>query len=413
MAALVLIFLAVVALRSVLVTGTVRVHNDERHYALDGFWVKAELSFPTIWNLLLRGHVHPHVLYHPRTGEVRRHGGFPTGFNSSKDDLATFPRAGHPPLHMIALGGLFLIFSKAWLLEAEHYVLVARVLNTVLDCLTWLMLFQILRQLFGTRLSLWVIVPVALLPYVLVIGSIGYLDSPGTFMIVLCAWVYFLRLRTSASTGWWVLLGLLLGAGVLMKQSNVFAFPLLAAVAWVWPPVRKGRVLILPLALLLAVTAGTVFTGCNPYDLVTDTMNTVERTRHYGANRIVARDCSQRLAYLANPALHYHFSTTPKRPQPFIRSRFLVLAHYVTFPILLACFTLAVITLAIFRRWRALALPLIIVLITIPIPVGSCVRRLYMLLPFVVLTIALAVSELVRRGRKIWPPRSTGPLAMG
>jgi hypothetical protein len=392
-----LILLTVVVLRSVLVTRAVRIHNDERHYALDGFWVKSGLSYPTIWKVLLHGHMHPHPLFNPLTGIIRPHGEFTEGFRDRKDDLATFPRAGHPPLYMIILGGVFLVFSKAWLLQGDNFVLVARALNTLLDCLTWLMMYQILRSLFGKRFSLWVIVPVALLPYVLVFGSIGYLDSPGTFMMVLCAWVYFLHLRHGAATGWWFLLGLFLGAGILMKQSNVFAFPLLAAAAWIWPPVRKGHALILSLTLLLAAAGVTVVAGCNPRDLVTETMSSLESTRVYGENRFVARDGSKRLVYLANPARHYHFGTTKKRPKPFITSPVLVGAHYATFPLLLILFVLSVIVLALLRQWRALSLPLVITLITIVIPVGSCVRRLYMLLPFVVLTIALAVFELVRR----------------
>lgn len=217
-----LILLTVVVLRSVLVTRAVRIHNDERHYALDGFWVKSGLSYPTIWKVMLHGHMHPHPLFNPLTGIIRPHGEFTEGFRDRKDDLATFPRAGHPPLYMIILGGVFLVFSKAWLLQGDNFVLVARMVNTLLDCLTWLMMYQILRSLFGKRFSLWVIVPVAL-----------------------------------------------------------FAF--------------------------------------------------------------------------------------------------------------------SVFVLALLRQWRALSLPLVITLITIAIPVGSCVRRLYMLLPFVVLTIALAVFELVRR----------------
>lgn len=407
-----------VTLRSALVTATVAVHNDERHYALDGFWVKSGLSFPMIWNELLRGHLHPHVLYHPRTGEVKRHGDFAKGFNKAKDDLATFPRAGHPPLYMVILGGVFSLFSKAWLLDSGHYVVVARVLNTALDCLTWLMLYQILRQLFGAPASLRVLVPVVLMPYVLVIGSIGYLDSPGAFMIVLCVWIYILRVRKSASTGWWVLLGLFVGLGILMKQSNIFAFPLLAATAWIWPPAQNMRALIFPLTLLVAAAALPVLVGSNPRDLVTVTMSTVESTRQYGENRFVARDGLKRVIYLANPSRHYHFSVTPKRSKPMVRSRVLAGLHYASFPLLLAGFIVSIIVLASLGRWRALGLPLIIILIAVSIPVGSCVRRLYLLLPFVMLTMALAISCCSKRRRKIGPGSgadswSTGPRPMG
>lgn len=396
---LVLIFLAVVALRSVLVTGCVVVHNDERHYALDGFWVKSGLSLPTIWNILLRGHVYPHVFYHPKNEQVKPHGDFARGFNRKKDDLATFPRAGHPPLYMTVLGGVFLFLPKTWLLDAEHYILVARVVNTFLDCLTWLLLFQILRELVGGKIALWATIPAALLPYSLIVGSIGYLDSPGTFMIVLCAWVYVMRIRTRTSIGWWVLLGLLLGAGILMKQSNVFAFPLLAGAALIWQPARRARELLLPLILLLAMAGGTVLGGCNPTDLVSDTMTSVSLTREFDANRFVAKNGFLRLKYLAYPARHYHFGTTKKRPTPITRSPFLVGAHYFTFPVVLVCFALAVIILAGLRRWLALVLPLFIGLIAFYIPFGSCVRRLHFLLPFVVLTIALAIFVLVERGR--------------
>jgi len=50
----VLALLAVVALRSALVTSAVIIHNDERHYALDGFWVKSGLPPAAIWNVAAR-----------------------------------------------------------------------------------------------------------------------------------------------------------------------------------------------------------------------------------------------------------------------------------------------------------------------------------------------------------------------
>jgi len=393
----VLLFLALVTVRATLVISAVKVHNDERHYALDGFWVKSEMPASIIWSRLLRGHVSDHVLYNPRTDEVKRHGEYTRGFHSRDDDLARFPRAGHPPLYMIMLGGIFLLFTKAWLHVVDHYVFVSRVLNTTLDCFTWLMLYQMLRQSFGRSLSLWVMVPVALMPYTLILGSTCYLDGPGTFMIVLCAWVYQFRLRTSAAAGWWILVGLLLGAGVLMKQSNVFAVPLLAGVAWIWPPKRKMKQLMLPAVLMAVAAVGIIFAGCNPKDLVGKTMSAVELTREFDTNRHVARNGFLRIAYLVDPTSHYHFGVTERRPRRFVRSMFLVRAHFITFPLLLLSFTLAVIILAALRRWRALILPLIIGMITMMIPFGSVVRRLYLLLPFVVLTVALAIHEVIKR----------------
>ena len=395
----VLALLAVVALRSALVTSAVIIHNDERHYALDGFWVKSGLPPAAIWNVLLRGHMHPHPLYNPLTGKLKPHGEFTRGFSRGDDDLATFPRAGHPALFMTLLGPLFAFFSKSWLLRADHYVLLARMVNTLLDCLTWLMLYQLLRDLFGRRISLWVVLPAALLPYVLVIGSLGYLDGPGTFMIVLGAWFWFRFMHRQASPWRGVVLGLLLGAGILMKQSNVFAIPLLAAAVWCRPPRRRARELVLPLALAAAVVAATVLVGCKPLDLVTKTMDTVERTSRYGANRHVASDGTRRITYLFDAAGHYHFGSTPGKPKSFVQSRALILAHSITFPLLLAVFLLSVIVLLLLRRWRCLALPLVIIGIATVIPVGTCVRRLYLLLPFALFTIALAVWELQRRKR--------------
>jgi len=393
----VLLFIALVAVRSVLVVSAVKVHNDERHYALDGFWVKADLPAATVWGRLLRGHMSEHLAFNPRTDELKRHGEFTKGFHDAEDDLLRFPRAGHPPLYMMALGALFTPISERWLHAADRYVVIARVFNTVLDCLTWLMLFQLLRRLIGRQLARWVVAPLLLLPYVLVIGSLGYLDGPGTFMLVLCAWVYVARVRDGASLRWWGLLGLLLGAGVMVKQSNVFALPLLAATALVWPPGRRLRDLRVPLALAGALFAATIFAGCNPFDLVSNTMGAVERTRVFGASRFVEQEGHLRLVYLADPTRHYHFGVTEARPRSYLRSALLIRAHNCTFPVLLAAFVLAVLLLAALRRWRALALPLVIAAITVVIPFGSNVRRLYLLLPFVVLTIGLALFELRQR----------------
>lgn len=387
----------VVALRSALVTRAVMIHNDERHYALDGFWIKSGLPPATIWNVLLRGHMHPHMLYNPMTGKLKRHGEFKRGFPRGNDDLGPFPRAGHPALYMTLLGLVFALFSKAWLLRADHYVLVARTVNTLLDGLTWLMLYQVLRDFFGRRISLWVVVPAALLPYVLVIGSLGYLDAPGTFMIMLCTWFWFRFPRHEVSPWRGVVLGLLFGAGILMKQSNVFAVPLLAAAAWCRPPRRRARELVVPLLLAAAVCAATVLAGSRPFDLVTKTMATVESTRHYDTNRHVARDGTKRIVYLFDAADHYHFGSTPKKPKSFVQSRALIRAHGITFPLLLTAFLLSVVLLLLRRRWRCLALPLVIAGIATVIPVGTCVRRLYLLLPFVLFTIALALWELQRR----------------
>lgn len=395
-----------VALRSALVTRTVIIHNDERHYALDGFWVKSGLPPATIWNVMLRGHMHPHRLFNPMTGKLKRHGEFERGFPRGNDDLGPFPRAGHPALYMTLLGMVFAFFSKAWLLRADHYVLVARVMNTLLDCLTWLMLYQVLRDLFGRRLSIWVVVPAALLPYVLVVGSLGYLDAPGTFMIMICTWFWFRFLHRRVSPWRGVMLGLLLGAGILMKQSNVFAVPLLAALIWCRPPRWRARELLLPLALTAAVCGATVLAGSRPLDLVTKTMSTVEDTSEYGANRHVARDGMKRIIYLINAAGHYHFGSTPRKPKSFVQSPALIFAHTVTFPLLLAAFLSSVVVLLLLRRWRCLALPLVIVAIATVIPVGTCVRRLYLLLPFALFTIALAAWELQRRKRPLragWP----------
>ena len=140
----------------------VTVHTDEIHYTEDGLWAKSDVALSDLWGHFVYRHVHPHPFLDPRTDRMFLHGDPQANFVG---DLASYRRAGHPPVYMILLAVAYAPWTRGQLLDGQRPVDIARTVNTLFD-VTWLiLLFDILRRRTGGPGglgALWAVGPDAL-----------------------------------------------------------------------------------------------------------------------------------------------------------------------------------------------------------------------------------------------------------
>lgn len=381
----------------------VAVHNDERHYAVDALWTTSALPFAERWERLVYDHVRPHAFHNPKTGEIRLHGEFEEGFHKPSSDLGRVQRAGHPPLHLLVLGVAFLPFETARLLEGDFLVRVSRWLNALLGLAGACLLFGILRRLAGGWPACVIAGGIALLPYSLIFGTLGYAD-PLCTLLVIASIAYFLRaVRTDPRPRRWAILGVLVGLAVLAKQTGVVLLVCLPALAWAAPPARRPRLLPTAAAFLLGCGV-TVSLLCNPFALY-------EEVREPSIGNTVIEITAERAArYLSlpfKPTGHYRVGSArhPGEDAPIGRV-LLTRVYEVTTPAFFGAFVLAAAWLILRGNLRVAPLLVALVVFTIMIPLGTAVRRLLPFTPFLAIVIAWGWMQLRAKGARVLPLRS-------
>ena len=377
--------------RSILMYSFVTVHDDERHYAVDGMWVKAKLPSWIILRDVLYRHANPHPFYNPRTDQLGYHGKIQKGYPKGKGGLGPFRRGGHPPLYMLLLGMLYYFLPQTWLIAGDNLVHVARVFNIALDLVGQFFIFDILWRYFGKRLALVFLVIIGTLPYTLIYGSLAYLDSPGTLFATLSIWFYLKTACYSEKLYHWLILACLVLLSVLIKQSNLIVMLALPGVMLIFPP-HLSRTKLWTFLLWAAICAGIIFfIFSSPKALYRETRRMVLRMD----NKINPSKAFRQLALPFQPKKHYHIGRTRHNGRPYVKSRLLIRIYEVGMPLIAAVIYLSAFTLIARRGFRAAPLILTLLLFVVAIPLGSHIRRLYILVPFAVLIVAMTFSDVL------------------
>lgn len=366
------------------------VHNDERHFALDGMWVHAQLPMATVLRVLLYDHVHPHPFYNPRTHDLGHHGSMKSWTGSAEDDLGPYPRVGHPPLSMIALGALFALSSEEWLLTRDHAVRLARGFNIVLDVATLVLLFDVLRRHFHGALAVGITAAIAAWPYDFVLGSLAYLDTPGSCLAMLAVWYYVVKVRGTSRYVTWALLGVLATASVLVKQTDLVVFPILVSVGLLWRPAVRGRQLLARMLASIAAAALSFVLVCNPVAFY-------EELRHPSDPAVSPKSLSiarvaRQLSFPFQSERHYGFKASSDQP-PLVSSPAVVTLYRWSMPIFSGALAAAMAVLLFARRWRALPLIITVIAFVIVVPYGNIPRRLAVIVPSAAVLIAAALVD--------------------
>ena len=158
-----------------------------------------------------------------------------------------FTRANEPTAHWsylytLYLTGVYAVFG--------HHPLVARLIQVLISTLNLWFTFQLTRMLFGQRAGLAAAALHAAYAY-FIFFSAALMTQSFYMLALLAAMVLALRVRECAVRGDWLLLGLALGAGTLLRQTLLVFSPIL--VGWIVSTSRAR-----PRASDLAVTAGSL-----------------------------------------------------------------------------------------------------------------------------------------------------------
>jgi hypothetical protein len=390
---LVSFFVALLFFRIIYIVGFVSIHNDERHYALDGLWVKAKLPASRIARDLLYNHARPHPFYNPRTAELGYHGRIEKGYQGEADDLGPYPRAGHPCLYMLGLGAVYSFLPEGWLVEKDHCVQVARAVNILLDTLSILFLFNLLRRCFGKRIAYTVAIPFALWPFTIIFGSLAYLDAPGTFFAVLSAWYYVARVRSNPAPWPWAVLGVLAAMSFLIKQSDLILLPILAGIA-VLVPYQFGFLKSFRHSLCaLACFALTVCAFCNPVGLLAEIHHSNDPAM---GPRFTLEEARRNLLLPFTPQIHYHVGHALPWFRRLAGGPWMSPWYEFTTPAFFALFWAACLFLVLRGSLRSLVLVGTLAVYMTIVRMDLIIRRLHILMPFAAFVIAAALWQLRR-----------------
>ncbi len=399
------LLLLLAVLRFTVISQSVAVHNDERHYAVDGFWVKATVPASVVFFDLLYSHMSPHPLYNPLTGEIGHHGTIARGFPSRKDDLGPYRRAGHPALYMLFLGAAYAALPTDWLLHDDHYVHVARAVNICFDSAMLFLLFAVLQRLSNNRTACILTTLIATLPYTFVNGALAFLDPSGTFWAVLCLWYYTIHADNDNCIRDWCIVGIFLGFSVLSKQANIVVLPLLMSTIILFIRHLQARHIAISTVWIVTSMLITLFLLSNPVAFFKEFRR--ETVRIFRANSepdVIAVPLTDRLAQdyknaadnftlPFRPKKNYHFGMLRHKGHPYVKSSFLVRAYELTTPMSAIIFYLCCAILIARRRYRTWPLISCVLIVIAINPMGSVLRRLYILLPFATILIALGMTE--------------------
>lgn len=394
--------------RVAIVQQHVAIHNDETHYTIDGMWARAKLPPIQVVRDLLYNHIHPHPFYNPKTEEIGYHGRLLAGFLKPDSNLGPYPRTGHPSLYMLILGPLFMLFDQAWLI-GKGSVYVGRAVSALFDMLGWFFFLDAMRRLVGTRIALAITAAVFLWPYTFVLGALAYLDSLGTFFANLSFWYYVSRVRHSATFLQWAILGVFVGFSVLSKQSNLIVIPPLLAVILIAPPRMTWQRIIFATVCSFVTMIITVSSLCNPVGLYMETRYPEDIQMDL---QVTPKIVLHRLILPFHPKDHYHFGERrhggwDHHPPP-VRSKFMLRIYEITTPAFFLMFYLAFIYSAVRQKWKPLLLLMIVISLLAYVPMRSCMRRAYVLIPFAALGIGLAIRDIYdTRNRAVQPDDPT------
>jgi hypothetical protein len=400
------LLLLLAVLRFTVISQSVAVHNDERHYAVDGFWVKATVPASVVFFDLLYSHMSPHPLYNPLTGEIGHHGTIARGFPSRKDDLGPYQRAGHPALYMLFLGAAYAALPTDWLVHDDHYVQVARAVNICFDSAMLFLLFAVLQRLSNNCMACILITLIATLPYTFVNGALAFLDPSGTFWTVLCLWYYTIHAEKDNCIRDLCVVGTFLGFSVLSKQANIVVLPMLMSTIILFIRQLQARHLVVSTSWIVTAMLITLFLFSNPVAFYKEFRRETVRIFRVNSEPIaIAVPLADRLAQDYKKAINnftlpfrpksnYHFGMLRHKGHPYVKSSFLVRVYELTTPIsaIVVYFCCAIlIARRRYRTWPLISCVLIVIAIN---PLGSVLRRLYILLPFATILITLGMTEL-------------------
>jgi 4-amino-4-deoxy-L-arabinose transferase-like glycosyltransferase len=316
------------------------------------------------------------------------HGEIAEGFTKPTGDLGPAQRAGHPPLHLLLLGAAFLPWDAERLLADDFGVSVSRWLNVLLDLAGACVLFALLAQLAGGWTACVIAGGFAAHPYTLIFGTLGYADPLCTLLCAASVAYYLRAVRRDPRPARWAVLGLLVGLAVLAKQSGAALLVFLPALALAMPP-RPGAAG--PAGAWRSATAFVLACGvtvsllCNPLALVREARNPSI------ANTQIAISAERAARYLSlpfRPRDHYRVGSVRQHREAPIGRVLLTRVYEITTPLLFGLFALSAAWLLLRGNLRAAPLIAAMLLFVVMIPLGSAVRRLYPLLPFMALVIA-------------------------
>jgi 4-amino-4-deoxy-L-arabinose transferase-like glycosyltransferase len=383
------VFLAACALlvfRVFYVQPYVTVHNDEIHYAADGLWLKSNLSISEKVGTLFYRHVRPHPYVHPGTDRLVFHGDKDAKF---KGRLATHPRAGHPPLYMVVLATVYSPWSLDYLRADRKYVRIARSVSACFDLAWLILLFDILRRKVSARVAYGIFGFLAVMPFFWVFGTLAYLDSLATFLAVLAAWILIVKIEHGGHLCHWAIIGMALGLGIVAKQSNIAVYPLLAGVFWMFGVKVAGRQLVVGAAVALGVSLLVVPVFSHPVALMTEIRQSTDPAMRI---KVKTSRTVRQLSFPFQPTKHYHFGRE-RHGIPIVKSPWIVDLYEITTPLFFGAFWVSTFVLLLRRRFKMSLLVIALLAFAASVPLGSVVRRIYLLLPFMALVIATALDR--------------------
>jgi 4-amino-4-deoxy-L-arabinose transferase-like glycosyltransferase len=169
------------------------------------------------------------------------------GYPSSGYTVDRSPTALRPPAYPYLLGGVYAVSGDS--------VEVARLLGAVLGALLVLLLFSIVRRIWGRRTALVAALFVAVFPS-LVLLSRDLLSEQLFIALQLGAVLCVLRFRGSGGRlGWALAAGALTGLAALTRNPGpALLIPIVLGV-WTLRPPWRGRALIAPLLVVAATVA--------------------------------------------------------------------------------------------------------------------------------------------------------------
>ncbi len=371
---------------------SMQVHDDERHYAYDGLWAKADLPAAQVFRALVWEHVRPHSFYDPGRNEIRQHGTSTIGYPTAGDRLGTVPRAGHPPLFALLVGAVMACVPTPWLLAGDRAVHVARTVVVALDAAGAIALYVLLRAAFGRALARVVAAVYTLLPYASLFGLLAYLDAPATAFVVASVAFYAAAVRARPSPGRFAVLGALVGLSWLVKETSLVGLPLLACFAAILPCALSARRMVASALLSLGVASAVFTCCCDPIAFVAEIRD--PSTPLLGS--VVGLDrVGENLRTLAHPEEHRYVHTGRLRQgaNSALDSRFLA-AYDVTTPSVFALFLASIVWLGFRRNFRLAALGALLLVFLAVTPIHGIVRRFHVVIPFAGFVIAAAVAQL-------------------
>lgn len=397
LAILIILLLSVFSVRYHIATEAVTVHNDERHYAVDGLWVKSKIPAKIILTDLLYNHIRPHPLWHPDIEEVVYHGETQHAFPNNKGDMGPYPRAGHPALYSLLLGIIFSFIPKSYLLSGDNYVYVARIVNICLDIGSLTLLFDIFRKNFSYKISIATTFLLATAPFTLVYGSLAYLDSPGTFFATISIWYYITFTRKKFEYIHWLTLGTVISLSILIKQSNLLVIPAFISITLLFPPIWKTKKNILASSLCFIFSAFFTFILlCNPLGLYKEIQNPTDPDMSIDFS---IKRTSSNFAKLLQPKKHYYFGVERHNTHTYVTEKTLIKLYEITTPIYIIIACISSIIILLNYGYRSIPLIAILLLFIAIIPMGSVIRRLYVFMPFYALIIALSLAIVSNKKR--------------